>query len=318
MPAADFVVANGPATPQERWENQGGYSPATIASEIAGLVCAADIARDHGDQASADRYLRTADNWHKNVERWTLTTNGPLAEHPYYLRITKDGRPNSGTTYSVGDSGPSAVDQRAVVDTSYLELVRLGVKPANDPYIVQSLDVVDDELGSTTPNGTFWHRYNFDGYGEQPDGSPWDIGFPPCGVSTCTEPQATIGRIWPIFAGERGEYEWPRVARPQAASSRWQRLEARATCSPSRCGTRTRLRALRSRRGRARCRPRRSPGATPSTSGWPGPSTRDTLSSSPPSWPNATPGQRLLPERKSGRGEIPTPCQAGLPTALLG
>jgi glucoamylase len=206
-PAADFILANGPATPQERWENQGGYSPATIASEIAGLVCAADIARVNGDQASADRYLRTADNWQKNVERWTVTTNGPLADHPYYLRITKDGRPNSATTYSIGDSGPSAVDQRAVVDTSYLELVRLGVKPANDPYIVQSLGVVDDQLGFTTPNGTFWHRYNFDGYGEQPDGSPWDIGFDPCGVSTCTEPQATIGRIWPIFAGERGEYE---------------------------------------------------------------------------------------------------------------
>jgi glucoamylase len=206
-PAADFIEANGPATPQERWENQGGYSPATIASEIAGLVCAADIASANGDQASADRYLRAADRWQKNVERWTLTTNGPLAEHPYYLRITKDGRPNSGTTYSVGDSGPSNVDQRAVVDTSYLELVRLGVKSANDPNIVQSLDVVDDQLAFTTPNGTFWHRYNFDGYGEQPDGSPWDIGFPACGVSTCTEPQATIGRIWPIFAGERGEYE---------------------------------------------------------------------------------------------------------------
>jgi glucoamylase len=206
-PAADFILANGPATPQERWENQGGYSPATIASEVAGLVCAADIAHANGDQASADRYLRTADNWQKNVERWTLTTNGPLADHPYYLRITKNGRPNSATTYSVGDSGPSAVDQRAVVDTSYLELVRLGVKPANDPNIVQSLDVVDDQLGFITPNGTFWHRYNFDGYGEQPDGSPWDIGFPPCGSSTCTEPQATIGRIWPIFAGERGEYQ---------------------------------------------------------------------------------------------------------------
>jgi glucoamylase len=99
------------------------------------------------------------------------------------------------------------VDQRAVVDTSYLELVRLGVKPANDPNIVQSLDVVDDQLAFTTPNGTFWHRYNFDGYGEQPDGSPWDIGFLPCGVSSCTGTQSTIGRIRPIFAGERGEYE---------------------------------------------------------------------------------------------------------------
>jgi glucoamylase len=205
--AADYIVANGPQTPQERWENQGGYSPATIAAEIAGLVCAADIAKANGDQSSAARYLKTADNWQKNVEKWTVTTNGPLADHPYYLRITKDGNPNAGTTYNVGDSGPSAADQRTVVDTSYLELVRLGVKPADDPYVVESLPVVNEQLGVTTANGTFWHRYNFDGYGEQRDGSPWDIGFPPCGVSECTQPQATIGRAWPIFAGERGEYE---------------------------------------------------------------------------------------------------------------
>ncbi len=206
-PAADYVLANGPSTPQERWENQGGYSPATIAAEIAGLVCAADIARANGDRASANKYLKTADKWQSNVEEWTLTTNGPLAGHPYYLRITKDGNPNAGTTYSVGDSGPSAADQRTIVDTSYLELVRLGVKAANDPNIVQSLSVVDDQLGVQTPSGTFWHRYNFDGYGEQADGSQWDIGFDPCGVSSCTQPQATIGRAWPIFAGERGEYE---------------------------------------------------------------------------------------------------------------
>ena len=57
-----------------------------------------------------------------------MTTNGPLAAHPYYLRITKDGNPNAGTTYNIGDSGPNGVDQRRVVDTSYLELVRLGVR----------------------------------------------------------------------------------------------------------------------------------------------------------------------------------------------
>src|SRR5215216_4757059 len=186
-PAAEYVVANGPQTSQERWENQGGYSPATIASEIAGLVCAADIARANGDQAAADRYLQTADNWQQSVENWTVTVNGPLADHPYYLRITKDGNPNAGTTYNVGDSGPSAADQRTIVDTSYLELVRLGVKPAGDANIVQSLPVVDDQLGVQTPNGQFWHRYNYDGYGEKPDGSQWDIGFPPCGISTCTQ-----------------------------------------------------------------------------------------------------------------------------------
>ncbi len=236
-PAADYIVANGPATPQERWENQGGWSPATIAAEIAGLICAAEIAEANGDDASAATYRNTADDWQQNVEQWTVTTNGPLSEHPYYLRITKSPGdnpadssvppdPNASTTYSIGDSGPSAIDQRLVVDTSYLELVRLGVKEADDPNIVQTLDVVDSTavvgpfstlpnepqkrgLRVDTPNGTFWHRFNFDGYGEQRDGAPWDIGFPPCDTlpEPCLESQKTIGQAWPIFAGERGEYE---------------------------------------------------------------------------------------------------------------
>src|SRR4051794_3255178 len=147
--AADFLVnfPDAPFTPQERWENQSGYSPGTIASEIAGLVCAADIARKNGDPSSANRYLRTADDWQKRIEGWMATTNGPYAPRPYYLRLTKDGRPNSGTTYNIGDSGPR-VDQRKVVDPSFLELVRLGVKPANDQVIRNTLSVVDAQLAS--------------------------------------------------------------------------------------------------------------------------------------------------------------------------
>src|SRR4051794_20371044 len=197
--AADYIVANGPQTPQERWENQSGWSPATIASEIAGLVCAADIARANGDTASADQYLATADDWQSNVESWTVTTNGPYSPKPYYLRLTKDGNPDAGTTYSIGDGGPSAADQREIVDTSFLELVRLGVKAPDDATIRNSIGVVDDQLGVKTPNGMFWHRFNHDGYGETRKGGPWDISQPDTG--------GTIGRIWPIFAGERGEYE---------------------------------------------------------------------------------------------------------------
>jgi glucoamylase len=214
--AADYIVANGPQTPQERWENQGGYSPATIAAEIAGLVCAADIARANGDQATADIYLQKADAWKASVDSWTATTNGPYSSQPYYLRLTKDGNPNAGTPYNIGDSGPDNVDQRAVVDPSYLELVRLGVKRWDDPTVLNTITVVDSQLGVSTPNGTFWHRYNFDGYGEQADGSPWDVGFP-------AGSQATIGRIWPIFAGERGEYE---LAAGGSASSRLQSIAA--------------------------------------------------------------------------------------------
>jgi glucoamylase len=197
--AADFIVANGPQTPQERWENQSGYSPATIGAEIAGLICAADIARQNGDTTSAATYQATADAWQAKVQGWTATTNGPYSPKPYYLRLTKDGMPDAGTTYSIGDGGPKNADQRAVVDPSFLELVRLGVKRASDPVIRNTVRVVDSKLAVPTPNGTFWHRFTYDGYGETRTAGPWDISDP--------ETFETIGRAWPIFAGERGEYE---------------------------------------------------------------------------------------------------------------
>ena len=215
--AADFIVGwhdaqghTAPYTPQERWENQAGYSPATIAAEIAGLVCAASIANRNGDSADASRYLQTADAWRANLNAWTLTTTGPYGR-AYYLRLTKDGDPNAGTTYSVGDSGPT-LDQRAVVDPSFLELVRLGVVAPDDPNILSTLRVVDAQLSAVTPNGRFWHRYNGDGYGEQKNGAPWNVGFPPGS-------QTTVGRVWPIFAGERGEYELA-AGQPAAAELR--------------------------------------------------------------------------------------------------
>jgi glucoamylase len=198
-PAADWLVRTGPQTDMDRWENQSGWSPGTIASEIAGLICAADIARKNGDDTSAATYEQTADTWQHEVESWTATTNGPYSDKPYYLRVTKDANPNDGSTYSIGDSGPSAMDERRVVDPSFLELVRLGVKRPDDPTILNTIAVVDQQLAVDTPNGRFWHRANFDGYGEQLDGQPWN-SFPP-------DTRATRGRAWPIFSGERGEYD---------------------------------------------------------------------------------------------------------------
>ncbi len=205
-PAADFLVnfvsSDGhpaPYTPQERWEEQCGYSPSTIASEIAGLVCAADIAQANNDEASAQLYLATADSWRSQLEKWTVTQNGPCRPLPYYVRLTKDGDANAGTAYSVGNGGPGSVDQRAVADAGFLELIRLGIKPASDRAIINSLQVVDAQLGITTPNGMFWHRYNNDGYGETSSGAPWFLTGP--------ETLTTHGRLWPLFAGERGEYD---------------------------------------------------------------------------------------------------------------
>src|SRR2546421_7573090 len=92
-PAANFVISHGPSFGVERWEEQNGYSPSTIAAEIAGLVAAADIARVNGDTQSAQVWLGTADDWQRSVKGWTVTTNGPLASHPYFIRLSKTGHP---------------------------------------------------------------------------------------------------------------------------------------------------------------------------------------------------------------------------------
>jgi glucoamylase len=196
--AEDFVVANGPSTPGERWENASGYSPATIAAEIAGLVVGANIARKNGDGSRAQLYLLVADSWRANLDHWTVTTTGPYSSEPYFLRITVDGNADAGTKIQLSDGGP-LIDQRAVVDPSFLELVRLGVLPPDDPDILNSLTVVDQQLGYTTPNGPFWHRASFDGYGEKADGSEWE--------PTPTGSDLTHGRGWPLLTGERGEYQ---------------------------------------------------------------------------------------------------------------
>jgi glucoamylase len=199
---ADFVDPDtglaAPYSPQERWENQAGYSPNSIAAQINGLICAAHIARRNGDNASARRWLALADDWQANVKGWTVTRNGPLSDRPYFLRLTKDGDPSAGTTYSIGDGGPSSVDQRRVVDASFLDLVRYGILRPHDRAVRASLRVVDRELKVQTPNGPYWHRFSFDGYGETRSGGEWRITDP----DTFT----TLGRAWPLLAGERGEY----------------------------------------------------------------------------------------------------------------
>jgi glucoamylase len=206
--SADYVVAHGPSTPQERWENATGYSPATIAAEIAGLVCAADIATKNGDRSSARAYLKKADEWQQGVESMTATRTGPYSASPYYLRVTKNGHPDSGDMMQVSDGGP-LIDERYVVDPSFLDLVRLGVKRADDPVITNSIAVVDKQLSYQTDNGQFWHRASFDGYGEQADGSQWEPSDPGS--------HKTIGRGWPLLGGERGEYELLAGAKATAA-----------------------------------------------------------------------------------------------------
>lgn len=200
-PAADFIAANGPRTNQERWEEKGGYSPSTVAAEIAGLVCAADVATVNGDRVSADRYLKTADEWARNVDRWTVTS-GFRSNHGYYLRVTENDDPNDGAKIEI-NSGGGTYDEREIVDAGFLELVRLGINSPNHPNIVNSLAVVDKLIKAQTPNGPAWYRYNHDAYGETEHGGNYDG-------------RTGKGRLWSLLTGERGEYELARGNRTAA------------------------------------------------------------------------------------------------------
>ncbi len=189
--AANYIVSHGPSTGEERWEENGGYSPSTLAAEIAGLVCAADIARVNGDTSDATTWNNTADYWQGMVQNWTFTTSGSLGAGYYFERIDNNGNPNDGASLTLANGG-GTYDERSIVDAGFLELVRQGVMPANSPYITLSLPVIDSTISQTINGNQYWYRYNHDGYGEHSDGSNYN--------------GTGIGRLWPIFSGERGIY----------------------------------------------------------------------------------------------------------------
>jgi glucoamylase len=190
-PVADYIIAHGPTTPLDRWGETGGYNPATIAAEVSGLVCAADIASVNNDTASQQRYLQSADDYVKNIAKWTYTTTGPLGDGHYFVHASTNGNPDSNANITLADHGGS-YDQRAIVDTSFLELVHQGILPANSPYITSSLQVVDATISQTIKGHQYWYRYNHDGYGEQTNGNNFN--------------GTGVGRLWPLLTGERGIY----------------------------------------------------------------------------------------------------------------
>ena len=206
-PAANFVAAHGPAFGPERWEEQGGYSPSTIAAEIAGLVAAAEIAKHNHDDVSAAIWLGVADDYQRSIKGWTVTTNHPRPEAlRYFIRLSKTGDPNAAITYNVGNGGPT-LDQRDVIDAGFLELVRLGELPADDPDVIASLPVVDSTIETDTASGPGWHRYNGDGYGDgKDDGHPWA----PSNKGT--------GHLWPVLSAERAEQDLATKDKESAAA----------------------------------------------------------------------------------------------------
>ena len=94
--AAAYLVRHGPVTQQERWEEVSGYSPSTLASNIAALICAACLFRERRDEATATFLEEYADFLNSHVESWTVTTQGSLVPgiSRHYIRILPESVDN--------------------------------------------------------------------------------------------------------------------------------------------------------------------------------------------------------------------------------
>ena len=203
--ACGYLLKHGPVTGQERWEENSGYSPSTLAACIAALIAAAAYIRFRGDADTAVFLETYADYFEGRVDEWTSTHQGELVNGitSHYVRIHpaepgKAARPGEIETAMVtltsqAPGTPSAYPARNLVDGGFLELVRYGVRAADDPLVVRSVKVIDEVLKVETPSGTCWRRYNHDGYGQRDDGAAFE--------------KYGTGRAWPLLAGERGHYE---------------------------------------------------------------------------------------------------------------
>jgi len=201
--AAGFLARNGPVTPQDRWEEDAGYSPFTLAVEISALLAAADLADAVGQRSIAGYMRDTADRWNDNVERWVYATDTELARQigveGYYVRISPpqtDGAASPLQGFVPIKNRPPEQGAEAaahIISPDALALVRFGLRAPDNPKILNTIKVIDALLRVKLPQGPCWYRYNGDGYGEHEDGSPFDGGG--------------VGRPWPLLAGERAHYE---------------------------------------------------------------------------------------------------------------
>jgi glucoamylase len=196
--ALGFIVRTGPASDQDRWEEDAGINTFTLSVCIAALVTGAPLLKP----VARDFVLGLADYWNAHIEHWTAVSGTALARRlgvrGYYVREAPAQTVGEDHALSTvlpikNRNGEADVPADEQVGVDFLQLVRFGLRRADDPLIVDSLKVVDALLKVDTPSGPSWHRYNGDGYGEHEDGSAFD--------------GAGKGRAWPLLTGERGHYE---------------------------------------------------------------------------------------------------------------
>ena len=195
--ALAFLAREGPSSPQDRWEEAAGVNPYTMAVCIAALVAGAELL----PVEERDLPLLVADFWNARLEDWCVVRDSEL-DHAHgvaahYVRESPKAILACPTALRRhlairNRADDPEVDATAQIGPDFLQLVRLGLRRADDPLILDSLKLVDALLKTDTPRGAVWHRYDGDGYGEHADGAAFD--------------GSGRGRGWPLLAGERGHH----------------------------------------------------------------------------------------------------------------
>jgi glucoamylase len=201
--AISYLIINGPYTQQDRWEEEKGYTPFTLATCIMALLGGADLAEANNEKQLAVYCRETADYWNDNIENWIYTIDTALAKKyevdGYYIRINPfydtpaSALKDKTIELKNHKDGEGKILLNEIICVDALALVRFGLRAADDPKILNTVKLIDAELKVETPNGDCWHRYSNDGYGEDKNGNPYN--------------GAGIGRVWPLLTGERAHYE---------------------------------------------------------------------------------------------------------------
>jgi len=182
--ATSFILRNGPYSPQDRWEEIGGYIPSTLAAQVAALWTS-------GAWLRSDLILGTARQWDGEIERWTSAPVGSPYGASYYMRSSPSGSPSLDEILNLANgAGPARANE--IIDGGFLELVRLGIRSPFHGHVQRTLTIYDEVAPEVTApsdvqvqgaHATAHRRYNRDFYGEN-----------------------RVGGFWPLLAGERGMF----------------------------------------------------------------------------------------------------------------
>ncbi len=132
-----FFCATARSREQDRWETTPGYSPNTMAAEVAALLAAAEFAELEGAHDRAQFLRETADAWNDAIDELTYVEDTPLAQRygvrGYYLRMAP----------------PRRIEARAI---GHLRIRMPNVR--SGPKSRRAVDVISPGALSLVTNGT--------------------------------------------------------------------------------------------------------------------------------------------------------------------